>query len=99
METALLAERVGEALDGGHESEVVEGGRAQLDRQPAHVLQRRDDELADGRNGLASLVGSGMLLQWLKPEQDRRQRLTRLVVQLARQPGALELLRLDDAAD
>ena len=40
-------------LDCGDEPEVVERRRAQLDREPAHVLQRRDDELAEGRDRLA----------------------------------------------
>ena len=39
------------------------------------------------------------LLERLQPEQDRGQRLPRLVVELAREPLALELLRLHDAAD
>ena len=54
-QAALLPERVRQALDGGNEAEVVEGGRAQLDRQSADVLQRRADELADGVERLSSL--------------------------------------------
>ena len=41
----------------------------------------------------------GRLLDRLQPEQDRGERLPRLVVQLAREPAALELLRRDDAAE
>ena len=89
-----------EPLDGRHEPEVVERRRAQLDREPADVLQRRDDELAHRRRAPSrASVGLGRLLERLQPEQDRRQRLARLVVELAREPRALELLRLDDAPD
>ena len=42
---------------------------------------------------------SARLLERLQPEQDRRERLAGLVVQLAGEPVPLELLRLDDAAD
>ena len=49
--------------------------------------------------GFSSLRGVSRLLQRLQPEQDRRQRLTGLVVQLARKPRSLELLRLDHPAD
>ena len=79
------------------EAEVVERLRTELDREPAYVLQRRHDELAQlGGGGVALLLVLG-LLDGLQPEQDRRQRLPRLVVQLAREPPPLELLRLDHA--
>ena len=95
----LLPEGLRQALDCRYQSEVVESGRAQLDRQPADVVQRGDDELADGLERLSSVRRRRRLLQRLQPEQDRRQRLTRLVVQLAGQSCSLELLRLDHPAD
>ena len=63
----------------------------------AHVLQRLDDELAQRRDTVLR-VGSTGLLERLQPEEDRRQRLPGLVVQLARDPLALQLLGLDDAS-
>ena len=42
----LLGEGVGEPFEGGDQAEVVKRTRAQLDGQPADVLERRDDELA-----------------------------------------------------
>ena len=95
-EPRLLAERGGEPLDRRHEAEVVERGRAQLDRERAHVLQRRDDELAHGRDRGARLVAPDRLLERLQPEQDRGERLAGLVVELAGEPAPLELLGLDD---
>ena len=46
-----------------------------------------------------ALGGLRCLLEGLQAEQDRRQRLTCLVVQLAREARPLQLLRLDDPPD
>ena len=95
---SALADRLGETLDRRNEPEVVERARAQLHREPAHVLERRDDLLPEGDDRLARLAAR-RLLERLEPEQDRRQRLAGLVVQLAREALALELLRLHDTSD
>ena len=93
-------ERLDEPLDRRDEPEVVERRRPQLDREPAHVLQRRDDELADAtRPPPAPPRPRDALLERLQAEQDRGQRLAGLVVELAREPLPLELLCLDDATD
>jgi hypothetical protein len=81
-----------EPLERGHEAEVVERLRAQLDREPADVLERRAHELAQLRRAAVS-VALPFVLERLEPEQDRRERLAGLVVQLAREPRPLELLR------
>ena len=94
----LLGEGVAQPLQRGDEAEVVERLRAQLDRQAAHVVQRLDDLLAHGGDGFGALLLGRGLLDRLQPEQHRGQLLPGLVVQLARQPAPLELLRLDDAA-
>ena len=99
LKAALLAQRLRQPLDCGDEAEVVERRGAQLDREAAHVLQRPDDELAQGADRLPRLVALRRLLERLQPEQDRGQRLSGLVVQLTRQARPLELLRLDDTAD
>ena len=99
LEAALLAEGVRQSFDCGDEAEVVERGWPELDREAPDVLQRRDHQLAHGLERCPRFGGLGRLLQRLQPQQDRRQRLTRLVVQLARQAGSFELLRLDDTPD
>ena len=53
------------------------------------------DELADQRDAARSPTCS---LERLQPEQDRGERLAGLVVQLAREPRALELLPLEQRA-
>ena len=59
-----------------------------------------DDELAHALpRPRAAPASSRLLLERPEAEQDRRQRLAGLVVQLAREPAALELLRGDDAAE
>ena len=73
--------------------------RPQLDRQAANVLQRGHDQIAHvlARRRASGLPGRRCLLDRPQPEQDRRQRLPGLVVQLAGQPASLQLLRLHDA--
>jgi hypothetical protein len=62
-------------------------------------LQRCDHQLAQlGDRGL-TVFGLDAFLERLQAEQDRCQRLPGLVVELARQPSALDFLRLYDAAD
>ena len=95
----LRAERLGQPLERRDEAEVVEHLRPQLDREPAHVMQRRDDELAHVGDRLRALVALDLLLERLQAEQDRRERLAGLVVQLACEPAPLELLRVDDAPE
>ena len=51
-----------------------------------------------GQGGARRVVRE-RLLERLQPEQDRGQRLPGLVVELAREPAALDLLRLHDAPD
>ena len=98
-EAALLLDRVAKALDRRHEPEVVEGSGPQLDRESADVLQGRDDEIAELRHRGATVLGVRDVLERLQSEEDGRERLPRLVVELAREARSLELLRLDDAAD
>ena len=100
VDARLLAERLREPLERGDEAEVVEHLRTKLDREPPHVLQRRDDELADARRP-RSRASSRLdaSLERLQAEEDRGQRLAGLVVQLTREAAALELLRVDDAAE
>ena len=95
----LLRERIGQPLERRHEAEVVEHGRAKLDREAADVLERAHDLLPQLGQGGAGRVVRERLLERLQPEQDRGQRLPRLVVELAREPLTLQLLRLHDAAD
>ena len=90
--------RLPETLERGHQTEVVERLRSQLDREPPDVLQGRHHEPAQLRNSRARLLGRTGGFDGCETEQHRRERLTRLVVQLARQPAALELLGRDRAA-
>ena len=61
-------------------------------------MQRLDDLLAHGGDRFGALLVGRGFLDRLQAEQHRGQLLPRLVVQLARQPAPLELLRLDDAS-
>ena len=61
-------------------------------------MERLDDLLAHGGERRCPLLVGLRLLDRLQPEQHRGQLLAGLVVQLAREPAALELLRLDDPA-
>ena len=86
-------------LERRDESEVVERLRPQLHGETPDVLKRRDDELTEVGGGLPQ-VSSGLPASSTarRPEQDRCQRLARLVVQLACEASPLELLAGDDAA-
>ena len=93
----LLREVVRQPLERGDEAEVVERRRAELDRETADVLERRADELphlADGRLERRLVVH---VLEAAQAEEDRRERLAGLVVQLAGEAAALELLRGHDS--
>src|SRR5207344_3404251 len=70
-----------------------------LDRQPADILKRRNDELANRGHRSPAVVAGERLLERLQAEENRRERLAGLVVQLTRQALALQLLGGDDAAD
>ena len=83
-------------------------GRARSRRAPSAAARRR----AGARSGASrrsaraaaaaaarAVLGVPRLLDPLQAEQDRRQRLAGLVVELAREPPALELLPLDHAAE
>src|SRR4051794_16398571 len=94
LHPALLAEGRRQVLDGRHEAEVVERARPQLEREAADVLQRRDDELPQAGGGLARLLGLERVLERPQAEEDGRERLPRLVVELARESPALELERV-----
>ena len=65
-------------------------------RKLPDILQRRDDGSPQLGDSGAQLVAFDQVLECLQTEQDRRQRLPCLVVQLTREPAALGLLRLDD---
>src|SRR5581483_7793510 len=95
----LLGEVLRQPLERRDEAEVVERLGPQLDREPPDVLQRRADEVAHLADRGAQ---RGLVLRLLEPaqaEEDRRQRLARLVVQLTRETPPLELLRRDDALE
>ena len=96
---ALLEDRVAKTFERGHETEVVQRSRAQLHREPPDILQRRDHELAELGEAGAAVVGLDTLLERLQAEQDRRECLPGLVVELASQASALDLLCLDDTTD
>ena len=89
-----LDEGLDEPLERRHEAEIVQRLRPQLDRQAANVLQRRHDELPQLRQRRRLVLG---VLDRLEPEQDGRERLAGLVVQLACEPAPLALLSLDHA--
>src|SRR4249919_2038176 len=98
LESGLLAEAVHEPLHCGHQSEVVERRRSKLDRKATDVPEGRDDELTQRCDRGARVVRRRGLFERLETEQNRRERLSGLVVQLAGESSALELLRLDDPA-
>ena len=85
-----------QAFDGRQETEVVECLRPQLDGKTPNILQRSDHELAERAERRRDVIRG---LDRLQAEQHRRQRLPRLVVQLACQPAALELLALEHAPE
>ena len=94
----LVRERRREPLQRADEPEVVEHLRAELERDPADVLHRRRDLAAERGDRLTGrLVVGQPLLDRLQPEHHRGERLAGLVVELAGEPAALDLLRGDDA--
>src|SRR5512132_2226749 len=93
---SLLGEGLGQPLQSSNEPEVVERLRPQLDGEPADVLQGPDNELPQLEHGLTEVLAVVRLLDRLQPEQNRRQRLTCLVMQLAGKTLALELLTCHD---
>ena len=94
----LLGESHRQTLEGRGEAEVVERFRPQLDGQPANVLECHDDAFPQVGDRLARAVVRDLVLERLQPEENRGQRLARLVVELAGEPLALLLLRRDDVA-
>ena len=88
----LLGERLGQPLERGHETEVVEHGRTQLDGEPAHVLERVDDGSRSSASAARAGWSASASSSGFRP---RRIEVSacRLVVELAREPPALELLR------
>ena len=70
-----------------------------VDRELADVAQGRDRELAELGQRLVRPGRIGQRLESAETEEDRRERLPRLVVQLPREPAPLELLRRDDAPE
>jgi hypothetical protein len=86
-------------LERRDQAEVVEGLRPQLDGESANVVERLDDLLANGGEGLCALLVALRLLDRLQAEQHRVSFLPGLVVQLPCESAALELLRLDDPAE
>src|SRR5581483_11212770 len=91
-ERALLADHARQAFERRREAEVVERRGPELDRQPADVAERRVDKLANHRERLLA----DLALERLQAEEDRRERLPCLVVQLARQPAAFGLLPFEE---
>src|SRR5207249_528334 len=87
----LLGKRTREALECRYQPEVVEGLRPELDRQSAHVLQRLHHELPQRCTGRTHLLRTRGLLDRLETEQHRGECLAGLVVELPREPPALEL--------
>ena len=83
---------VGVALEGGDQAEIVERGRAQLDGQLAHRFERFGGQLAQLVDLAAHLRRGARPLEDLQADQQRRQRLRRLVVQLAGDALALVFL-------
>ena len=79
-------------LDRRHQAVVVERGRAQLAGQVQEFLHRLVHEplqLGD----LVHALGRAVMGERLEAQQDRGERLVHLVVEVARQPAALLLLR------
>src|SRR5205823_7084526 len=68
-DAGLLGEALGQPLERCDEAEVVECLRAELDREPAHVLQRRADELAHLRERGSHLRLAARLLPRPQAEQ------------------------------
>ena len=96
----LLGERLASRSSAGTRPKSSSACGPKLDREPADVLQRRRRAAAAAPAAASRASSSvGRVLDPLQAEQDRGQRLAGLVVQLAREPRALELLRLDDAAE
>ena len=94
VEPAFLADRLAEPANSGLEAEVVQRRRPQLDGEPAHVLERPHDEAAQlGRSCLGGFRTFGAL-DGREAEQDRGERLTGFVMELAGKPSPLRLLRL-----
>ena len=92
------APRLGQPFERGDEPEVVEGFRAQLDREPTHIGQRVRGQLAQTSYRRVDILDVRLSLEATQTEHDRGQRLTCLVMELACQPPSLELLGGDDAA-
>jgi hypothetical protein len=75
-----FGERLHESLERRDQSEVVECLRPQLNGQAADVLQRRDHELTEVGGGLPQVVGGAGVFDRSQAQEDRCQRLARLVV-------------------
>src|SRR5438067_3296277 len=92
LDAGLLAEARELALDRGDQAEVIERRRPQLAGQAQELLHR----LVDERLELCHLARQRLrhvLADRLQSQQDRGQRLVDLVVEVAREPPAVLLLR------
>jgi hypothetical protein len=81
------------AVEGRLEPEIVERGRPELARERQQLLQRLVGERPD-LGELAGELGRRLLAGRLESQQQSRERLVDLVVQIARDSRALLLLRL-----
>ena len=95
----LLREVVREPLERGDQAEVVERLGTKLDREAADVLEGRAHELAHLADRRLERRLVLHVLETAQAEEDRRERLPGLVVELAGETAALELLCVDDSPE
>ena len=93
-EPAPCTHQFGQPLERWLKAEVVQGGWAQLRCQPSNIVEGRADELADQSDRFFA----DLPLDRLQSEQDRGERLTGLVVELAGESCALDLLSIEQCA-
>ncbi len=91
LQIAAFSEIARESVECGDEPEIVERGRAEVDRELANTCECVSDELSQAV--CRRLVD---VLERSQAEQDRGQRLSGLVVQLAGDSLAFELLSTQD---
>ena len=70
LHPGLLGESRGQPFQRSFEPEVVECGRAKLDREPAHILESGDDTFTECRNPITESGHVVELLKRLQAEQD-----------------------------
>ena len=97
-EACARGERRSEMLHRRGQAEVVECPRAQVDRELADALERLLDQRPELRTARVALLGRGRALDPAERHQRGRERLRCVVVELHREPLALELLGGDELA-